>query len=795
MTGSGRGTLFDATAGAASPSAATGAGPTRAPGRAEGADSTSGPVSAVSSASSASSVSSTSVSSTSARAATGRIPTHRGESLAPIDPDSILRGLDPEQLAVAREPLGPMCVLAGAGTGKTRAITHRIAYGVAAGLLVPQRVLAVTFTARAAGEMRTRLRTLGARGVQARTFHAAALRQLHYFWPQAIGGAAPEVLAHKAPVVAEAGGRLRLRLDRAALRDAAAEVEWAKVGMLTHETYPEAARAARREPPGMDVTAMARLLEEYERVKTERGVIDFEDVLLLLVGILRERGDIADRIREQYRHFVVDEYQDVNAVQQRLLDLWVSERKDICVVGDPAQTIYSFTGASPEHLLTFAQRHPGAGVVHLVRNYRSTPQIVGLANTVIRSRRRDHAGLELQAVGQAGPAPTIRRYDDDEAEAQGVARGIADLVAKGTSLAEIAVLYRTNSQSEAIETALADADIPYLVRGGDRFFSRTEVRRGLLLLRGAARSDDGSRALEELVGDVLAGAGWSPQRPSGRGAVREQWESLSALVGLAADLARSQPQARLPEFVAELQERAAASHAPKVEGVTLASLHAAKGLEWDAVFLIGCSEGLIPISMAETPADLEEERRLLYVGLTRARQRLALSWAAARAPGGRATRRPSRFLEATVSILGEEAAAPHDPDDPGAVRRLGAATTTPARPKTLRRCRGCGGELSDAGARKVGRCADCPPAYDEAIYERLLAWRLATAGAASVPPYVVFTDATLAVIAERAPADRAALATISGVGARKLERYGDAVLTVLRGEDPAVSQEPPDRSG
>lgn len=712
-----------------------------------------------------------------------RAPGAQGGIEVPSDPDDILRGLDPEQLAVARSPLGPMCVLAGAGTGKTRAITHRIAYGVAAGLLVPQRVLAVTFTARAAGEMRTRLRTLGARGVQARTFHAAALRQLHYFWPQAIGGGAPEVLAHKAPVVAEAGGRLRLRLDRAALRDAAAEVEWAKVGMLTHESYPAAALAARREPPGMDVTAMARLLEEYERVKTERGVIDFEDVLLLLVGILRERGDIADRIREQYRHFVVDEYQDVNAVQQRLLDLWLGDRKDICVVGDPAQTIYSFTGASPEHLLTFGRRHPGADVVRLVRNYRSTPQIVGLANTVVRSRRRDHAGLELRAVGAAGPPPTIRRYDDDEAEAHGVARAVAALVAGGTSHSQIAVLYRTNSQSEALEVALADADIPYLVRGGDRFFARDEVRRGVLLLRGAARSDDGSKPLDELVGDVLAGAGWSPQRPSGRGAVREQWEALSALVGLAADLARSQPGARLPEFIGELQERAAASHAPTVEGVTLASLHAAKGLEWDAVFLVGCSDGLIPISMAETPAEIEEERRLLYVGLTRARRHLALSWAAARAPGGRATRRPSRFFEGSVSLLGQEAVAQADPDTRGAAAP--GARATPARPRPLRRCRGCGGELGDAAARKVGRCAHCPPAYDEALFERLTAWRAATAAAASVPPYVVFTDATLTVIAERTPADLAELSRISGVGARKLERYGAAVIAVLQGDDPA----------
>ena len=301
--------------------------------------------------------------------------------------DDILDALDPEQRQVAASPSGPMCVLAGAGTGKTRAITHRIAYGVHSGAYQPQRVLAVTFTARAAGEMRTRLRDLGVPGVQARTFHAAALRQLHYFWPQAIGGAAPEVLPHKASVVAEAGSRLRLQLDRVAVRDLAAEVEWAKVSMLTPETYAVAAGRAGRDPAGLDATAMARVLQTYEEVKAERGVIDFEDVLLLTVGILAEREDIARVVRSQYRHFVVDEYQDVNALQQRLLDLWVGERDDVCVVGDAAQTIYSFTGATPKHLLEFPRRYPKSQVVQLVRNYRSTPQIVALANVMVRAGR------------------------------------------------------------------------------------------------------------------------------------------------------------------------------------------------------------------------------------------------------------------------------------------------------------------------------------------------------------------------------------------------------------------------
>jgi DNA helicase-2/ATP-dependent DNA helicase PcrA len=710
--------------------------------------------------------------------------------------DDILDALDPEQRQVAASPSGPMCVLAGAGTGKTRAITHRIAYGVHSGAYQPQRVLAVTFTARAAGEMRTRLRDLGVPGVQARTFHAAALRQLHYFWPQAIGGAAPEVLPHKASVVAEAGSRLRLQLDRVAVRDLAAEVEWAKVSMLTPETYAAAARRAGRAPAGLDATAMARVLQTYEEVKTARGVIDFEDVLLLTVGILAERDDIARAVRSQYRHFVVDEYQDVNALQQRLLDLWVGERDDLCVVGDAAQTIYSFTGATPRHLLEFPQRYPQAQVVQLVRNYRSTPQIVALANLMVRAdhgqaRTPGAEPLKLRAQGKDGPTPSLTAYSDDPSEATGVARSIKDLVTGGTPASQIAVLFRTNAQSEAYESALADADVAYLVRGGERFFARREVRGAILLMRGAARADDGAKPLGELVRDVIAGAGWTERAPTAGGATRERWESLQALVGLADAFVSGNPQARLTDVVRELDERAAAQHAPTVEGVTLASLHAAKGLEWDAVFVVGCSDGLIPISMAEGIEAIEEERRMLYVGLTRARRHLRLSWSGGRNPGGRASRRPSRFLDGAASILGDGARSTARAKGSGAGRKSGMAGKADNRLKGTKplRCRGCGQDLVTAATRKVGRCQDCPPTYDEATFEALRVWRLAVAGAAKVPAYVVFTDATLTAIAERTPSTAVELATISGVGALKLGRYGGDVLAILGGADPVETAE------
>ena len=709
--------------------------------------------------------------------------------------DAVLDGLDPEQREVAANPTGPMVVLAGAGTGKTRAITHRIAYAVLSGAQQPQRTLAVTFTARAAGEMRTRLRDLGVGGVQARTFHAAALRQLHYFWPQAIGGAAPEVMPHKAGAVAEAAGRLRMRFDRTGIRDLAAEVEWAKVSMLTSETYAAAARAADREAPGLDLTAMARVLAAYEEVKAERGVIDFEDVLLVLVGILEENDTVARAVREQYRSFVVDEYQDVNALQQRLLDLWLAGRKDICVVGDPAQTIYSFTGASPTHLLGFRARHPEARQVELVRNYRSTPEIVALANLVLRSPSggRRSGSVVLEAQRPAGAPPVLVQHEDDPAEAAAVAARIADLVAEGTAPADVAVLFRTNGQSEVVESALADRGIPYLVRGGERFFSRKEVRDAVVLMRGAARSDDGSVSLPELVRDVLLGAGWSREAPSAGGASRERWESLAALAALADDLAAADPDARMPAFVRELDERIAAQHAPSVQGVTLASLHAAKGLEWGTVFLIGCSDGYLPISMADTPEAIEEERRLLYVGVTRARDRLVLSWSGARTPGARATRRPSRFLDGTASILGDGARS-----QPKRSSRVGGSGSKGAKVVRRSTCRTCGQDLATAGERTVGRCSTCPATYDEALFENLREWRLATARAASVPAYVVFTDATLTAIAERVPSDVAGLAGISGVGQRKIDLYATQVLAVLGGEAPSSvvesAQDPSDQS-
>jgi DNA helicase II / ATP-dependent DNA helicase PcrA len=695
--------------------------------------------------------------------------------------DAVLDALDPEQREVALALTGPVCVLAGAGTGKTRALTHRIAYGVQAGIYAPQQVLAVTFTARAAGEMRTRLRDLGVGGVQARTFHAAALRQLGYFWPRIVGGRPPEILEQKSRLIADAAARLRLSVDRTNVRDLAAEVEWSKVCLLTAESYPAAARAAGRgEPGGFPLETVARLITVYEDAKTDRGVIDFEDVLLLTAGLIEENPDVATAVRAQYRQFVVDEYQDVSGLQQRLLDQWLGGRDDLCVVGDPSQTIYSFTGASPEHLLTFPARYPGTTTVRLVRDYRSTPQVVDLANRLLARRTEPPAGairgpapLELIAQRPTGPVPQLTVHDDDVAEAAAIARRVTELIAAGVRPREIAVLFRTNGQSEPLEQALADAGHAYVIRGGERFFARKEVRDAILLMRGAARAADPAQPLGETVRDVIAGAGWTAQAPTAGGAVRERWESLQALAILADDLSVARPGCTLPDLVAELDERAAAQHAPAVEGVTLASLHAAKGLEWDAVFLIGMCEGLMPITFAEGWAAVEEERRLLYVGITRAREHLQFSWARARTPGGRAGRSPSRFLDGLFG--GSARSGGGGGSNPG----RGRDSAPRAKQAVPALCRTCRRTLTTAVDRKVGRCSDCPPTYDEALLERLREWRAGLAAETKVPPYVVFTDATLVAIAETVPDSEAALARVPGVGVVKLKRYGEAVLELL----------------
>lgn len=653
----------------------------------------------------------------------------------------LLNALDDDQRRVATHLDGPLCVLAGAGTGKTRAITYRIAHGVHTGAFSPRDLLAVTFTARAAGEMRSRLRDLGVPSVQARTFHAAALRQLSYFWPLTIGGALPRIQESKIPLVMEATAQLGMRPDRLTVRDLASEIEWSKVSMITADDYQRRVISAGRETPGgLEIPEVTSVIRAYEDVKSERGVIDFEDVLLLMVGLLAEHDDVATQVRQQYRHFVVDEYQDVSALQQRLLDLWLGNRDSLCVVGDVSQTIYSFTGASPAYLTSFTKRFPAAPVVRLVRDYRSTPQVVSLANRVLttRSGRMATGAVTLEAQRPSSVPVRFQACDDDVAEAHHVVGRIQDLVERGVQLREIAVLFRTNSQSEVIEDALARAAIGYQVRGGERYFSRPEVKAALVALRTEAKAES-EDSMPDRTKRAVRTVGWETEAPAARGAVRERWDSLNTLVTLAEDL-YARRGADLDDLLAELSDRIEAQHAPAADGVTLASIHAAKGLEWDAVFLIGLSDGLLPISMATTPEQIAEERRLLYVGVTRAREFLELSYARARTAGGRASRGHSRFL---TGIWPEE-------ERPASARSRRASTVKD--------------ELDPADAE---------------LFEALRSWRAAKADEISKPAYTILHDTSLVAIATAKPTTPRQLIQLRGIGGTKLEAYGADILQVV----------------
>ncbi|KAA1421014.1 ATP-dependent DNA helicase UvrD2 [Nocardioides humilatus] len=679
---------------------------------------------------------------------------------APSSAESLLGALDPEQRQVAEALRGPVRVLAGAGTGKTRAITHRIALGVMTGVYAPSEVLAVTFTTRAAGELRGRLRQLGAPGVQARTFHSAALRQLRYFWPHVHGTDLPTLTESKLAMMAAATRRLGLRADQALLRDLASEIEWAKVSNVGPDDYARIAGQHGRSVSDQPADTVGKVFGAYEDVKREQGRMDMEDVLLFTAGVLASDERVAAQVRRQYKWFVVDEFQDVSPLQSALLDLWLGGRDELCVVGDPAQTIYSFAGADSTYLLDFPKRYAGTTSIELVRNYRSTPQVVAAANSLLAGSAS--AGVELKAQQPAGPAVRLEGHPDEVAEATFVADQVAALHRKGTARGQIAVLFRINAQSEHFEDALSDRGIPYVVRGAARFFDRPEVREAVVRLRGAARSGEaGDQPWVEAVHGVLGGMGWSAEPPTGRGQVRDRWESWQALATQAEEFGSEHPDADFGAFVDDLDRRAAEQHAPAADGVTLATFHAAKGLEWDAVFCSGVQDGTVPITYADSEASIEEERRLLYVGVTRARRDLTISWSAARNPGQAARRQPSRFL---APLLPER-----EKPQPGGRARSKVA-----------RCRECSQPLSSAVEKKRGRCSHHPIHYDEALYERLKAWRLERARDDEVPAYVVFTDATLELIAEHKPGDQRALRAISGVGPSKIEKYGDDVIAVIQ---------------
>jgi DNA helicase-2/ATP-dependent DNA helicase PcrA len=546
--------------------------------------------------------------------------------------DEILAALDPDKRAVALASRGPVCVIAGAGTGKTRAITHRIAYAAAIGTMDPQKVLALTFTAKAAGEMRARLRSLGVPQVAARTIHSAALKQLLYFWPSVFGGRTPDLITTKTGFLTEAINRAGLSdairvTNRELMRDIASEIEWAKVSQVAPSDYIDEI-SKRMQKPRVLPEQMVQIYTAYETVKKQELAIDFEDVLLLCAAMLEEEREVRERVQDQYRYFTIDEYQDISPVQQRLINAWLGKRNDICVVGDPAQTIYSFAGATPVFLNTFTQRFPDAEVIRLSTGYRSTPEITFAANALLR---HGAMGQELVAQNDHGSKPSVIGYSDETAEVAGVLEEITQLLAAGTVPHEVAILARTNSQLKSVERAMMKLNLPYQVRSTERFFDRREVRDFLSEVRKAsvipAESQGWIDELRTLAQPYLTG---------------EAIDGIAALLHLARELDDDDnfTPKTLRGYLREVEDRVQQNNPPTMPVITLATLHAAKGLEWERVFLIGASDGQLPVS----DASIDEERRLFYVGITRAKADLHISY----------RKSPSPFLRESGLLAGSQ---------------------------------------------------------------------------------------------------------------------------------------------
>jgi len=534
-----------------------------------------------------------------------------------IDNAQILAELDPDQAAVVTAIRGPVCVIAGAGTGKTRVITNRIAYAINAGVTDPTKVLALTFTAKAAGEMRARLRVLGISNAAARTFHSAALKQLLYFWPYAFGGQFPSLLTTKSGFISQAITRAEVAIPAQvnALREIASEIEWAKVLEISPADYQERAIESSRlvklpnsKTQGENLSMIAQVYEAYESLKKQERTLDFEDVLLLTVGMLEEDRGVRERVRDQYRYFTVDEYQDVSPLQQRLLNLWLGNREELCVVGDAAQTIYSFAGATSNFLLNFQNRFPNAQVFRLSRGYRSTPEIINSANRILRQANliSDH-GIELESANEHGDKPMVNGFNTSADEISYVVGEVVKEIAKGTDSSEIAILARTNAQLDQVKSALNNLKIASQIKSGERFFDRVDVRDAMRVIRSAS-------VLPSEIGDWYADL-VSVLRPFGEA------DYVTAFLRLAKSI-QENGGTNMRAFLREIEDRAEQNNPPTLPGITLATLHAAKGLEWNHLFLIGVSDGVLPMGN-----DLNEERRLFYVGVTRAKQRIQITYA------------------------------------------------------------------------------------------------------------------------------------------------------------------------
>jgi DNA helicase II / ATP-dependent DNA helicase PcrA len=658
-------------------------------------------------------------------------------------PERLLEDLNASQREAVATTSGPLAIIAGAGSGKTRVISRRAAYAIETAAVPADQILLVTFTDKAANQMVERMAALGHKGVMARTFHAAALAQLRHFWPSRHDGAPlPSILDSKLRLLVPLVGRLPGGYKFTPAKDVADTIEWAKVRRIAPTRWVE--EGGDRAPIPADL--FGRVYRDYERAKAEAGWLDFEDMLGRTVELLEGDAEAAALVRARKRWFSVDEYQDTNPLSERLLELWLGESRDLAVVGDPDQTIYTFTGATPDFLLNFAQRHPGARTVTLADNYRSSPQILELANRLVGDGPRG----ELRATQPAGTPPAVHRFTDPEAELREIVAWIRAVAGAGVAAPETAVLVRINAQLPAIEDALTRAGMSFTVRG-QAFFDRREIRDARQLLRRSGPSETGGAlvaAIEKLfierlgLDDVAADAGQEG---------RERAASLELLLGIVDDLSAANPQLTTTAVLEELDRRHAAESAGTTDGVNLLTYHRAKGLEWDAVYLPALDEGTLPIRQAKEYEEIAEERRLLYVGITRARRFLALS---------SSSRRPSRFLDEIAPIR--------------AGARRGAA-------HAARGTAGRGGEARGEARVRVlpGAPIATAPQPDDTLLEALRRWRRERAAADGVPAYVVFHDTTLAEIADARPRNLPALRRVRGMGPTKLERYGPDILAVI----------------
>ncbi|AZA12942.1 ATP-dependent DNA helicase UvrD2 [Corynebacterium choanae] len=684
-----------------------------------------------------------------------------------------LEDLDADQRIAAEAPRGPVCILAGAGTGKTRTITYRIASLIDKGMVSPQRMLAVTYTRKAAQEMRDRLQSMGIQGGNIATFHSATLRQLTYFWPQIFGDLPWKLEPNLYPLVRQACGYAGIAQSQTAVRDVQAEIGWAKASLIGPDEYARKVSSFGHTPP-VPPEQLAKAYKFYEDRKTrpEGMILDYDDLLIHTAAALEHSPAVAEEFRNQYRSFTVDEYQDVTPLQQRVLRGWLGQRDDLTVVGDANQTIYSFTGATPDFLLNFGRDFPQATIVRLQRDYRSTPQITDLANSVIAQAKGRVAGtrLQLQGMRPSGSEPVFSAHATQAQEAEYVAATIEQLLAKSVKPEEIAVLFRTNAQSEAYESALSRRNITYQVRGGDSFYQRPEIITAINALIAMAKdrripAQPDAETLTRLVDKTLRDAGLSRKEPDGFGA-KERWRALQALHTLCQQIIDTKPGTTPFSLVTELKRRAEAQAHPTGAFVTLASIHSAKGLEWDVVFLVGLVEGNLPIRQAIQAGDyhIEEERRLLYVGVTRAREQLYLSWALAREEGQQASRNRTRFLDNIVDEAPQRAGG----------KQYGR------RRKKLTHCKQCGLQLATPAERIVGRCEQCTGDTTTEVIDALRTWRLNLSRANNVPAWTVFTDATLLALAEALPSSESDLLAISGIGPMKVAEFGEDLIALLQ---------------